>query len=201
MKKNNKVYSASDFASATSAVVVENSWWAIDSVDFTKVGEYSKAPLFELQLKRINAVDPDAPEGYEDASNELQPNRTYFVREGRPLYNALAEIWDAVDGDGDSMRQYVQTKYGNKAFRGRVERLSGVSYMASTKRGTVIQRSRFECWYPESYDEGRIFDDFIYLCNKQVYTPVVEEKPAEDPLADVIKGLDPKIIAAIKAMK
>lgn len=200
MKKNNKVYSASDFASATSAVVVENSWWAIDSVDFTKVGEYSKAPLFELQLKRINAVDPDAPAGYEDASNELQPNRTYFIREGRPLYNTLAEIWDAVDGDGDSMRQYVQTKYGNKSFRGRVERLSGVSYTSQTKRGTVIQRSRFECWYPEFYDEGRIFDDFIYLCNRGVYNPVVEKKPA-DPLTDAIKGLDPKIIAAIKAMK
>lgn len=198
--KNNKVYSASDFASATSAVVVENCWWAIDSIDFTKVGEYSKAPLFELQLKRIVTKDPDVPEGYDDSSMELEPNRTYFVREGRPMYTALANMWEALDGDGDMLREQVLRVYANKAYRGRVERLSGVSYMSSTKRGTVVQRSRFEVWYPEAYDEGRILEDFIYLCNRQVYTPVVEKKQA-DPMTDVIKGLDPKVIAAIKAMK
>lgn len=200
MKKNNKVYSASDFVNATAAVVVENCWWAIDSIDFTNVGEYSKTPLFELQLKRIVSKDASAPEGYEDASMELEPNRTYFVREGRPMYNALAELWEAADGDGNVVRDYVNRQYANKSYRGRIERLSGVSYTSTTKRGTVVQRSRFEVWYPESYDEGRILEDFIYLCNRGVYTPVVEEKPI-DPLADVIKGLDPKIIAAIKAMK
>ena len=199
MQKNNKVYSTSDFASANSAIVVENCYWAIDNIDFTTVGEFSKTPLFELQLRRIIPAQ-SAPDGYEDASSELEPNRTYFVREGRPLYNALAQVWEAVDGDPDSVRDYVLKEYASKAFRGRVERLSGVSYTSQTKRGTTIQRSRFECWYPESYDDGRIFDDFIYLCNRGVYTPVVEKKPA-DPLADVIKGLDPKIIDAIKAMK
>lgn len=198
MKKNNKVYSASDFASATSAVVVENCWWAIDSIDFTKVGEYSKTPLFELQLKRIITKDPDVPEGYDDSSVELEPNRTYFVREGRPLYTALAGIWEAVE-DADMVRECVRQKYANKAFRGRVERLSGVSYTTSTKRGNVIQRSRFEVWYPEAYDEGRILEDFIYLCNKQVYTPIVEEKP--DSMADAISKLDPKIVEAILALK
>lgn len=197
MKKNNKVYSASDFVNATAAVVVENCWWAIDSIDFTNVGEYSKAPLFELQLKRIVSKDASAPEGYEDASAELEPNRTYFVREGRPMYNALAELWDAADGDGDLVRDWVSQQYANKSYRGRIERLSGVSYTSTTKRGTVVQRSRFEVWYPESYDEGRILEDFIYLCNRGVYNPVVE-KPT-DPLADAIKGLDPKIVAAIKA--
>lgn len=197
MKKNNKVYSASDFASATSAVVVENCWWAIDSVDFTNVGEYSKTPLFELQLKRIVTKDPDVPEGYDDSSIELEPNRTYFVREGRPLYTALADMWEAA-GDTDVVRDYLRQKYANKAFRGRVERLSGVLYTSSTKRGTVIQRSRFELWYPEAYDEGRILEDFIYLCNKQVYTPVIEEKK-EDELIDLTK-VDPKLIATIKAM-
>ena len=200
MKNNNKVYSASDFASATSAVVVESCYWAIDSIDFTKVGEFSKAPLFELQLRRIIAKDSSAPEGYEDASMELEPNRTYFVREGRPMYNALADVWEAVGGDSDLMRQYVLQSYANKAYRGRVERLSGVSYMASTKRGTVIQRSRFEVWYPEAYDEGRILEDFIYLCNKQVYTPVIEKKPI-DPVADAISKLDPKPVEAILASK
>lgn len=200
MKTNKKVYSASDFASANATVVVENCWWAIDSIDFTKVGEYSKSPLFELQLKRIITKDPDVPEGYDDSSIELEPNRTYFVREGRPLYTALAEIWEAL-GDADTVRECVRQKYANKAFRGHVERLSGVSYTSQTKRGTVIQRSRFECWYPESYDEVRIFDDFIYLCNRGVYSPMLEEKKPVDPMADVISKLDPKIVEAILASK
>lgn len=198
MKKNSIVYSASDFANATAAVVIENCWWAIDSIDFTNVGEYSKAPLFELQLKRIVGKDASAPEGYEDASMELEPNRTYYVREGRPMYNALAELWEATDGDGDAVRNYVNVQYATKSYRGRVERLSGVSYTSQTKRGTTIQRSRFEVWYPQSYDEGRILEDFVYLCNKGVYTPIVEEKK-EDDLVDLSK-VDPKLIATIKAM-
>ena len=196
MKKQN-VYSASDFVNASSAVVVENTYWTIDNIGFTAVGEFSKAPLFELELRKIVGKQDNVPEGYVDASAELEPNRTYFVREGRPLYNALAQVWESVDGDPDSVRSYVQKEYSSKAYRGRVERLTGVSYLSQTKRGTIIQRSRFECWYPDVYEEGRIMDDFIYLCNRGVYNPVVE-KPT-DPLADAIKGLDPKIVAAIKA--
>lgn len=201
MKSNNKVYSASDFTGATSSVVVETCWWAIDSIDFTKVGEYSKAPLFELRLKRIITKDSSVPEGYEDCSMELEPNRTYFVREGRPMYNALAELWDALGGDGSLVREYVLREYAKKSYRGRVERLSGVKYNASTKRGTVIQRSRFEVWYPEAYDEGRVMEDFIYLCNRRVYTPIVEEKKSVDPIADAISKLDPKLVEAILASK
>lgn len=198
MKKTNKVYSTSDFASANASVVVENAYWVVDNIDCTKAGEFSKTPLFELELKRIVTVDSDVPEGFVDASQEMQPNRTYFVREGRPLYNALLNIWYGVDGEKEDFVTYAMKEYAKKAFRGRVERLSGVSYTTTTKRGTIIHKSTMEVWYPEALDEGRVLDDFVFLCNRGVYTPDVEEKKPEE-LIDLTK-VDPKVIAAIKAM-
>lgn len=198
MKKQNKVYSASDFQSANASVVIENCLWVIDNIDVTKEGEFSKTPLFELELRQIvTKTDDSIPEGYEDASMEMMPNRTFFVREGRPLYNRLLDIWDAVDGDRNEMHDCVMMEYTHKVFKGRVERLNGVSYTSTTRRGSIVQRSRMEAWYPESMDSPRIMDDFIFLCNKGVYIPVVEEKSEE--LVDLTK-VDPKIIAAIKAM-
>lgn len=62
----------------------------------------------------------------------------------------------------------------------------------------MITSSKLEVWYPEDFEEGVIMDDFLYLCNRGVYTPIVEEKK-EDELIDLTK-VDPKLIATIKAM-
>lgn len=196
MKKSNKVYSTSDFTSAASSVVVDNCYWCIDDVSYTKLGEYSKTPLFVLELRRIVNPESSAPNGWEDASPEMEPNRTYFVREGRPLYNALVRIWDALDGDSEDFANCVMSEYKSKAFRGRVELLSGVSYTTSTRRGTIVNRSSMEVWYPEALSVGRIIDDFVYLCNIGVYTPVVDNTPT-DPVADALKGVDPSVVAAV----
>lgn len=196
MKKNVKVYSASDFASANASVLIDTCYWTIDAVNYTKVGQYSQTPLFELELKQIVSKSNDVPEGFEDASAEMTPNRTYFVREGRPLYNTLVEMWAAADDDKNDFINYVMKKYAKSAFRGRVERLTGVTYSKETKSGSV-QKSRMEAWYPESMDSPRIMDDFIYLCNKGVYTPVVEEKK-EDP-AKLLENLDPATLTALIA--
>lgn len=197
MKKNVKVYSASDFASANASVLVDTCYWTIDAVNYTKVGQYSQTPLFELELKQIVGKSNDVPEGFEDASAEMTPNRTYFVREGRPLYNTLVEMWAASDDDKADFINYVMKKYAKSAFRGRVERLTGVTYSKETKSGAV-QKSRMEAWYPESIDSPRIMDDFLYLCNKGVYTPVVEEKKEEDP-AKLLENLDPATLKALVA--
>lgn len=189
----NKVYSASDFCGAKSSILVEETKWAIDSIDCTAVGEYSKAPLFEVGLRRIAAT-----EDQDDATFELEPNRTYYVREGRPLFNILAKVYEDTD-DMSFVRDYVVQKYSGKYFRGRVERLSGVNYTYRTKRGTVVQRTKMEVWYPSTVEEGIIFDDFLYLCNRGVYTPIVENHV--DPVQETLKNLDPAVIAAIRAMK
>lgn len=196
MKKNVKVYSASDFAGANASVLVDTCYWTIDTVSYTKAGQYSQTPLFELELKQIVGKSNDVPEGFEDASAEMTPNRTYFVREGRPLYNTLVEMWAAADDDKTDFVNYVMKKYAKSAFRGRVERLTGVTYAKETKSGTV-QKSRMEAWYPESMDSPRIMDDFLYLCNKGVYMPVVEEKK-EDP-TKLLEGVDPATLKALVA--
>lgn len=201
MGKTKKVYSTSDFASATSSILVESSFWAVDSVDFTKAGEFSNTPLFEVELKKIVVKSkepiPGLPEGWTDASAEMEPNRTYYVRDGRPMYNELLKIWYATDGDKEEFVDCAMHYFANKGYRGRVERLNGVSYSLTTKRGTIVQKSAMELWYPDALNEGRVLDDFVFLCNKGVYTPTVEEKKEE--LIDLTK-VDPKIIAAIKAM-
>lgn len=197
-KKNVKVYSASDFASANQSVVINNCYWRIDSVDYTKEGQYSNTPLFELELKQVVTGATDVPEGLEDGSADMVPNRTYFVREGRPLYNQLLAIWQDSDNDKEDFISYVMGKYANKAYRGRVERLSGVNYSKDTKHGTIVQKCTMEAWYPEAYDEGRILDDFIYLCNRGVYKPIIEEKPTVDP-ATALANIDPATLKALLA--
>ena len=198
MKKQNKVYSASDFQGISYSIVVEDSWWLIDHVDCTAVGEFSKAPLFELQLTQFEAASRlTVPEGYEDGSPMLRRNRTYFVREGRPLYNKLAEIWEACE-DATSVDMYVRQNWDKKLVAGHVERLSGVNYTRTGRHGATISNSKLEVWYPEDFEPGVIIDDFVFLCNKGVYTPVIEEKK-EDDLIDLTK-VDPKLIATIKAM-
>lgn len=199
MKKNVKVFSASDFSNATSSIVIDSCFWVVDDASYTNVGEFSRTPLFELQLRRYVTEDKDTPEGLTDMSYKMTPNRTYVVREGRPLYNEIIPIWESCNDDIEVFRSAVLNKYKGGGFKGRVERLSGVMYEYSTKRGTVIQRNRAEYWYPDDC-EASILDDFVYLCNKGVYIPILENKPV-DPVAEVLKGLDPKIIAAIKAMK
>lgn len=199
MKKQNKVYSASDFCGATTSIVVADTWWKIDSVDCTAVGEFSKAPLFELQLKQLESGSKlTLPEGYEDASSMLQRNRTYYVREGRPLYNQLAALWTAAE-DIEVIQQYISKEWDKKLLAGHVERLSGINYTRTSKNGSVISSSKLEVWYPEGFEEGIVMDDFVYLCNRGVYTPAVDT--SDDDVMSVIKGLDPAIIKAIKAMK
>ena len=197
MKKQNKVYSASDFAGANASVLVDTCYWAIDNVDYTKVGQYSQSPLFELELKQIISASDDVPEGFKDVSAEMTPNRTYYVREGRPLYNKLLEMWEAADGDKSDFVTYVMKAYGDGAFRGRVERLTGVTYSKETRSGSV-QKSRMEAWYPESMDSPRILDDFVYLCNKGVYKPIIEEKPVVDSLDGVDRATLEALLAALK---
>mgnify|MGYP007122042084 CR=1 FL=1 len=196
MKKNN-VYSASDFVGMTSSIVVEDSWWQIDSISTTKVGEYSNVPLFELQLKQLQAGSKlTVPEGFEDGSTMMTKNRTYFVREGRPMFNELAEVWEACE-DIDALRGYVKANWSKKVFPGHVERLTGVTFERETKMKSIITSHKLEVWYPEGFEDGVIMDDFVFLCNKGVYKPILEKK--NDPIADVIGKLDPKIIEAILA--
>lgn len=194
MKKTNKVYSVNDFRGFNNSILVEETKWYIDSIDCTAVGEYSGLPLFEVGFKRCcdDNADPN------DATAELEPNRTYFVREGRPLFNVLANIWEDTE-DIRAVCDYVMDNYNGKYFRGRVERLSGVQYQFCTRRGNVVQRSKMEMWYPATVEEGVIVDDFLYLCNKGVFQPILVE--AEDPIKKAIESIDPAVIAAIRTMK
>lgn len=197
MEKQNKVYSASDFVGAVSSTLVESCLWVIDNVSATKQGSVSNTPLFIVELKRLTQPESvGIPEGYVDASSEMEPSRTYYVREGRPLYNSLLEAWKYMDSEEFGM---IRNSFRNKVYKGRVERLSGVLYDYTSKHGTTSRRTRMEAWYPDSLDEGRVMDDFVSLCNRGVYVPIIEEKP--DPVAEALKSLDPAVIAAIKAMK
>ena len=198
--KIKKSYSTSDFVNASSSIVVENSWWMIDSVSCTAVGEFSKAPLFEIQLKQFESNnDMELPEGYEDGSMLMVRNRTYYVREGRPMFNDLARVWESCE-DEDAIRGWVMNNWSKKLFAGHVERLTGISYTRETRYGTVVSSSKLEVWYPKHFEEGVIMDDFVYLCNKGVYTPVIEEKKS-DPVADALRDLDPKGSRYETAMK
>ena len=197
MEKHNKVYSASDFVGAVSSKLVESCLWLIDNISATKQGSISNAPLFIVELKRFTQPDNSSiPEGYTDASAEMEPSRTYYVREGRPLYYTLLEAWENLDSEEFRM---IRNAFRNKVYKGRVERLSGVLYDYTSNHGTTSRRSRMEAWYPDSLDEGRVMDDFVSLCNRGVYVPIIEKRP--DPVAEALKDLDPAVIAAIKAMK
>jgi hypothetical protein len=200
--KKQKVYSVSDFAGVTVSTIVDDSKWVIDSVIPTRAGEFSGKPLFEVQFKQYHPSVEDA-DGMVDATAELVANRTYFVREGRPMYKELLRAWDDVEEDIEDFNSWVDRTYEKKTYSGHVERLSGVTYTKRNKRGVVVQRSRMEAWYIQGSEEGQVLDDFVYLCNKGVYVPLVDEaeKPVADPVAEMIKGLSPEVIAAIKAMK
>lgn len=200
--KQKKVYSVSDFASANASVVVGNSPWIIDNIGVTRNGEFSHTPLFELELKQLIAGDcSDLPDGYRDGTAAMAPNRTYYVRDGRPLYNELLRAWECFDGEIDDFRDNILNTYAKTAFRGRVECLTGVTYTKEGRNGTVIQKNRMEVWYPATCDDGKVFDEFIFMCNKGVYTPVVEKTPTVDPIVEAIGKLDPKLIEAIRSMK
>lgn len=195
MKKQSKVYSTSDFVSMSTSIIVDDCFWEIDTIAPTNVGEYSKTPLFEVGLKRIKqGVTADLPSEYEDGTSLMSRNRKHFVREDRPLYTQLAEVWNATDGDIEIFSHAAMQAIGKKAFRGHVERLSGIKYSKGTRNGIVI-KSRMELWYPDEYEEGTIIDDFITLCNRGVYKPIFDE-PNQN---DILKTVDPSIVAAVMA--
>lgn len=195
MKKTNKVYSASDFQGLNVTMAVEDCYWAIDTVRPTKTGDSGK-PLFEVGLKKIRTEkSSDLPEGWHDGTGEMSRNRTYYVREHRPLYTQLLEMWEAL-GDDQVFQQACKQEFGTSAYRGHVERLTGVSYIKSNNKIPVTY-TKMELWYLDEYEPGTIVDDFIYLCNIGVYKPIVEEKKEES--IDLTK-IDPNVIAAIKAM-
>jgi len=206
--KQNKIYSASDFSGVSVNVIIDDCYWVVDNVSATKAGQHSKLPLFEVQLKQLD-LEPKAtglPSGFVDSSMDMIPNRTYYVREGRAMYNALANIWQGLEGDmslfqSAAMKAFWQKDAKGKpvqqVYKGHVVRLSNVSYTKlSRDKESVIPRSSLELWYPYGMEPEVILDDFVRLCNRGVYTPILPESAEkQDPLKDV----DPKIIAAVMA--
>lgn len=207
--KKNRIYSASDFAYGVNVqVAIEDCYWTVDYVSATKAGQHSMLPLFEVQLKQLNLGQKadDLPAEYVDASGDMIPNRTYYVREGRAMYNTLANIWQGVEGDQQlfqaaAARSFWQKNADGKlvqqVYKGHVVRLSNISYTKlSRDKTSVIPRSSLELWYPAGMEPEVIVDDFVRLCNRGVYTPTLPD-PAEkqDPLA----GFDPAIVAAVMA--
>lgn len=193
-----KIYSVSDFKNAVSNIVIDDCYWLIDSVDKTKTGEFSKSPLFKLQLKQHVAPRDDAPEGYVDGSTLLIRNRTYFVREGRPLYNELVELWKDL---GDDFAYQFVKDYEKTVFFGHVERVSGVQYSKKNRGGSIITSTKAEFWYPADYEQGTALDDFVYMCNKGVYTPTIDDTPKADPMAEAIAKLPPELLDYIRGNK
>lgn len=206
--KQNKVYSASDFK-GVNINVIDDGYWTVDHVSATKSGSYSKLPLFEVQLKKLNIEQKaaDLPAGFMDSSDDMIPNRTYYVRDGRAMYNTLAGIWKGLEGDMQlfevaAMNSFWQKdakgKRVQKVYKGHVVRLSNVNYTKlSRDKESVISRSSLELWYPAGMDPAVILDDFVRLCNRGVYTPVLSD-PAEKQ-DNPLEGIDPKIIAAVMA--
>lgn len=202
MKKTNKVYSASDFKSMTVSVVIEDCYWTISSVSPTEVGEHSGLPLFILRLRKVEKMEEI--DGFVDASSEMDATRTYFVREGRPMYDDLVEVWKTVDrqlfSEAAAQLFWAESSDGSlaqKVYKGHVVRLSGVDYTKPSRDGkSKIKKGYLELWYPRGCDEELIVQDFLHMCNKGVYTPILPD-PAEkqDPLA----GFDPAIVAAVMA--
>ena len=201
--KKQKVYSASDFVGMISAILVEDCWWAVDSVIATAPGEYSKLPLFELRLKQIETKKKaDLPDEYFDASSKLTKTRSYFVREGVPQYTELVELWIDAAGDLSAFYEDAMDSLKGSAFYGHVERISGISYTKITRNGTVVSKNHMDAWYPEEYEPGSAVSDFLYMCNKGIYTPVIDGAEKEgDYIKDLIAKLDPAVIKAIMAMK
>ena len=206
--KKTRVYSASDFESANISVIIEDCYWTVDAVYPTKVGKHSDLPLFELQLKQVSKprTSEDLPDGIVDKSADMRPSRTYYAREGRPIYNDLATLWRGL-GDEKLFPDAAFKKLSKSAYMGHVVKLSGVNYTKQSRDGKrAISRSQLELWYPEGYDPDVIMDDFIRNCNRGVYMPLLDDKPAEkqdDSLEGIdLSAIDPKILAAlVKALK
>ena len=206
--KKTRVYSASDFESAMISVIIEDCYWTVDAVYPTKVGKHSDLPLFELQLKQVSKprTSEDLPDGVVDKSADMRPSRTYYAREGRPIYNDLATLWRGL-GDEKLFPDAAFKKLSKSAYMGHVVKLSGVNYTKQSRDGKrAISRSQLELWYPEGYDPDVIMDDFVRNCNRGVYTPLLDDKPTEkqdDSLEGIdLSAIDPKILAAlVKALK
>lgn len=200
--KKTKLFTESDFQSATISVAIEDCYWTVSSVAPTEVGEHSGLPLFILRLRKVEkSAEVD---GFFDASSELDATRTYFVREGRAMYDLLVEVWKAVDRQlfPEAASQLFWTKDSDghliqKAYRGSVLKLSGVDYTKPSRDGkSTIRKSSLELWYPRGYDESAIMQDFLHMCNKGVYTPILpDHAEKQDPLA----GFDPAVVAAVMA--
>lgn len=199
--KKQKSFSASDFVGMTSSILIEDSWWTADSILATTPGEYSKLPLFELRLRQIETKKrANLPDGWVDATSKLTKTRSYFIREGRPQYTELVELWRDSDGDKDAFYEDALASLKGSAFYGHIERVSGINYTKRTRNGAIVAKSYMDVWYPEEYEVGSAISDFLYMCNKGVYTPVINEEK-EDDIQDVIARLDPAILKAIMAMK
>lgn len=193
-----KTFSVCDFKSAVSNIVIADCYWLIDNVEKTNVGEFSKTPLFKLELKQHVSPRADIPEGLKDGSATLARNRTYYVREGRPLYNELVELWR--DLKEDFAYEFLKD-HKNVAYYGHVERVSGVQYTKKSRGGSIISASKAEFWYPSDYEEGTALDDFVYLCNKGTYKPIIAEEPKVDPMAEAMAKLPPELLDYIRGIK
>lgn len=205
MKKQNRVFTASDFNNAMVNVVLEDCYWTVDAVQATKAGEVSGLPLFKLQLRKLEKSEELEGGAYVDASAEMVTSRTYFCRDGRPMYNSLADAWKQL-GDKELfaecapdmfMAKNANGEHVPKVYSGHVVRLSGVVYEKDSRdHKAVVRKNSLELWYPRGADPELIMGDFVHLCNKGTYRPILPD-PVEkqDPLA----GFDPAIVAAVMA--
>lgn len=201
--KKMKIFTESDFA-ATVSTIVEDCMWTVSSVAATTVGEHSGLPLFKLHLRKVEKAEE--VNGFVDASAELDRTRTYFVREGRPMYDDLSTLWSCVPDKG-AFAQAAQDLFWaksssgelvQKAYKGHVLRLAGVEYEKPSRDGkSMIRKSSLELWYPRGYEESAIMQDFLHMCNKGAYVPIINPTPAA-PKIDLSK-VDPQIIAAVMA--
>lgn len=206
MKKQNRVYSASDFKGAIISTVLEDCYWTVDAVQATKAGEVSGLPLFKLQLRKLEKSEDIDDGAYVDASSEMVTSRTYFCRDGRPMYNNLADCWKQL-GDKELfaecapdlfMGKNAKGELVQKVYSGHVVRLSGIEYEKDSKdHKSIVRKNSLELWYPRGAEPELIISDFTHLCNKGTYRPILPD-PAEkqdDPLA----GFDPAVVAAVMA--
>lgn len=206
MKKQNRVYSASDFSNAVINVVLDDCYWVVDFVQATKAGEVSGLPLFKLQLRKLEKTEDVDDGAYVDASAEMATSRTYFCRDGRPMYTTLSNAWKEL-GDKDLFAECVPELFitrnskgdqVQKVYSGHVVRLSGIEYEKDTRdHKSIVRKNSLELWYPRGAETELIMSDFVHLCNKGTYRPILSDDPVEkqDPLA----GFDPAIVAAVMA--
>lgn len=204
--KKQKIFTASDFECATISTVLEDCYWTVDTVQATKAGEVSGLPLFKLQLRKLEKSEELEGGAYIDASSEMVTSRTYFCRDGRPMYNSLSDAWKQL-GDKELFAECAPdlfvAKNGKgelvpKVYSGHVVRLSGVEYEKESRdHKTTVRKNSLELWYPRGAEPELIMSDFVHLCNKGAYRPILPDpvEKQEDPLA----GFDPAVVAAVMA--